>query len=750
MAAIRLNPQHGIWLALLLMAVVSLFAVRSLNPPEALPVDAPADEFSGLRAAAMLATLLGDETPHPVGSAANRAVRDRLLRQLEALGLAAEVQRTIGCSARRPICANVENVIAEIPGQTDQAVVLMAHYDSVPHSPGAADDGSGVVTLLESARALLHELKTAPPRRNRILLVFTDAEEMGLLGAEAFFAEHRWVEDVRAVINIEGSGSGGPSLLLRSSNPGGHLLRAYRETADAANAYSYSQEVFARMPNDTDFTVPDRAGIASIDFAFAFEFNHYHTPLDTVANLDTGTLQHHGDNVLPLARQLAELDLDAAEDNFSYLTLGQSLWITWPAGWTIGLALLSLAGLALTAMALSSDLGVGQLAAGIGLALACLTAGIAACFGLLWVANQITGTVVSFPAQPWPWRLLIVTGAIAPPVALTLWLKTRVSPWARFLGAWLLLGIAALTLAVIAPLAANLLIVPALVAALISCVGVLLFDRQNAVVQLGVTVLALLPLTYILITIAYAMEETQGYRLAPAIYAYPVLVGLALLPLSGTPRLLAVLTVAAFAGWLGVASVPLHSEWRPQHLSLYYVQDRDRQSAWLGTVNDNPLPAPVRAAMTVNGQPPELSPLVPWSTAEVPGMVLAASALPEAAVTVEREGNRVRITLEDSGNGDFAQIILPPDAGIRDFRMAGRAAELWERDGFLQARFFANGNQRLEFEFITDASTPVSGFVVDGSHQLPEVAGPVSDARGSLAVPRHQGDQRLAFQRIVF
>jgi hypothetical protein len=317
--------------ALIVVLGAFLAAVISMAPPAPLPLEAPPDQFSGLRAAETLRFLLGDETPHPVGSEANRAVRDRLIESIQQLGLEPRIQKTVGCSGKYPLCANVENVLAEIPGTTTDAVVMMAHYDSVPHAPGAADDGSGVVTLLESGRALVREA----PRRNRILLVFTDAEEMGLLGAEGFFAEHPWAADVKAVINIEGAGSGGPSLLLRSSSPGGHLLDAYRNSVTRPQAISYSQEVFARMPNDTDFTVSDRAGIPSIDFAFAFEFNHYHTPLDTVANLDRGTLQHHGSNVLPLVRRLAESDLNLHTPNFSYVTLAQSVWVTWPTGWTV-------------------------------------------------------------------------------------------------------------------------------------------------------------------------------------------------------------------------------------------------------------------------------------------------------------------------------------------------------------------------------------------------------------------------------
>ena len=50
---------------------------------------------------------------------------------------------------------DIVNVIAWIPGTaTSQAVLLMAHYDTVPQSPGANDNGSGVAAMLEIARLL--------------------------------------------------------------------------------------------------------------------------------------------------------------------------------------------------------------------------------------------------------------------------------------------------------------------------------------------------------------------------------------------------------------------------------------------------------------------------------------------------------------------------------------------------------------------------------------------------------------------
>jgi hypothetical protein len=109
-------------------------------------------------------------------------------------------------------CAQVENVLAAIPGETADTIVLMAHYDSVPNAPGAGDDGAAVAALLEVTRIV----KSGAPYRNTTLLAFTDAEEAGPLGAEAFFAGNPATKRVKAVINLEGSGSSGPVYLLRT------------------------------------------------------------------------------------------------------------------------------------------------------------------------------------------------------------------------------------------------------------------------------------------------------------------------------------------------------------------------------------------------------------------------------------------------------------------------------------------------------------------------------------------------------
>ena len=182
--------------ALALVASASLWVVRSqrdLVPPAGL--DAPAGEFSAARAQEHLRAVAME--PHPIGTKANHAVRDYLLTELREMGLEAQLQKATVLRSRgagqRLVGGTVENVLARLPGSSPsaakhQAVLLTSHYDSVPWSPGAGDDGSGVAAMLETLRALT----AGPPLGHDVLFLFSDGEEVGLLGAQAFVDQHPW------------------------------------------------------------------------------------------------------------------------------------------------------------------------------------------------------------------------------------------------------------------------------------------------------------------------------------------------------------------------------------------------------------------------------------------------------------------------------------------------------------------------------------------------------------------------------
>ena len=171
------------WLGIVIALVLGSFAAVSLlmlEPPDPLPASAPANEYSAERAFSHVEQIA--ERQHPVGSAANAEVRDYLVKQMEDLGLQPTVQEATSARTKEGTAsiARVHNIHARIPGSAPTGhIVLVAHYDSVPRGPGAADDGAGVAAILEIARAIT----SGSPPRNDIDIVFTDAEEPWLLGA---------------------------------------------------------------------------------------------------------------------------------------------------------------------------------------------------------------------------------------------------------------------------------------------------------------------------------------------------------------------------------------------------------------------------------------------------------------------------------------------------------------------------------------------------------------------------------------
>ncbi len=314
------------WLTLLALAVVLALSTARPAPPVPLPAGAPITEFSAERARTELAVVAA--RPHPTGSSADDEVRDTLVKRLRVLGFDVEVEDTISATdayARRwgisIVAARVRNVIARRRGTAGgSALLLMAHYDSRELAPGASDDGYGVATLLETARAL----SASPPLRHDVVLLLTEGEEQGLLGARAFFAESPAAKDVGLVLNFEARGDAGPALMFQTSEHAAALVDVLARAAPYVAATSISQEVYRRMPNDTDLTVALQAGYAAMNFANVGGFARYHRATDTVANASLSTLQHHGSYALALARAFgnAEPMVPASRGDEVFFNLG--------------------------------------------------------------------------------------------------------------------------------------------------------------------------------------------------------------------------------------------------------------------------------------------------------------------------------------------------------------------------------------------------------------------------------------------
>lgn len=323
-------------LGLLLALLLPWLIARAIGqPPEAQPLGAPGSSFSAARALEDLAVLAGDGLPRPAGSAEAAGLRERLTGLCRRRGWTLEpFTRTVVGPEGAGI---VHDLVLELPGRRDEWVLVMAHTDSVGAGPGVADDLAGVVAVLEAVRARLEQ----GPLERGLLVLFTDAEEDGLHGARAFAREDPRMDRVTCVLNLEARGCRGPSIMFQVGPGSEALMREWAARAPHPFADSISEAAYARMPNDTDFSVTRELGLPGLNFAFVGGVEVYHTPLDDLEHLDPRSLQHQGEHLLAglEAADTARLQ-DAGRG--AWLTLLGATWVA-PSRLVVPAALVALA-----------------------------------------------------------------------------------------------------------------------------------------------------------------------------------------------------------------------------------------------------------------------------------------------------------------------------------------------------------------------------------------------------------------------
>ena len=323
----------------LFLALAATFSIREQDPPAALSATAPANQFSAARAASHLPVIAA--RPHPLGSIEHKTVQDYLVSQLSAAGVEPQIQQTTIALGKGPplVMSTVQNVLGRLRGSTSggKAVLLVAHYDSMVNSFGATDNGSSVVALLETLRAL----KSGPPLKNDVIFLFTDGEELGLLGAKAFVAEHPWAEDVGLLLNFDARGNTGPIMMFEATEGNGWLIRELAQATPFPVTHSLSYELYRLLPNDTDLGVFKRVGMPGLNFANIDGIARYHAPLDNLQGIDQNSLQHRGSYALALARQFGNADLNQTrERNAIFFDVFGKFLVHYSSVWVLPFTLL--------------------------------------------------------------------------------------------------------------------------------------------------------------------------------------------------------------------------------------------------------------------------------------------------------------------------------------------------------------------------------------------------------------------------
>jgi len=328
----------------LLIVGLVYYSFFSLMPQKGSPSSIAETKFSTERALISLKEIT--KAPHYIGTKEHARVRNYLIGQLEELGLETQVQEGFVINQKWKSLDKPKNIIAQIKGsENGKSLLLLSHYDSaLTPSYGASDAGSGVVTILETLRA--YKASGKKPK-NDIVVLFTDAEEVGLDGARLFVNNHPWAKNVGIALNFEARGSGGPSNMIVETNGGNkNLIEAFME-ADVkfpvASSLMYS--IYKMLPNDTDSTVlREGADIDGFFFAFIDDHYDYHTANDTYDNLDVNTLQHQGEYLLPLVHYFGDSDLNQLKslDDYVYINLPFFKIVSYPFTWVFPMLLVAI------------------------------------------------------------------------------------------------------------------------------------------------------------------------------------------------------------------------------------------------------------------------------------------------------------------------------------------------------------------------------------------------------------------------
>jgi hypothetical protein len=728
----------GVLVAALLMLG---FAIKGmLIVPPSPPSSVAPGKFDTNRSIGRLQHILGDQRPHPVDSAADDAVRDRLIAEIQAIGLQPRIQEAMDCSGfpktRVVSCSRVRNVIATIPGRAPgRALLLDAHYDSTPTGPGAADDGIGVATLLEVG-AILEANR--PPRP--VVLLFNEGEEFGLNGSAAFVRSDPLARQVNSLINIDARGVTGPALMFETSEPNAAALSIYGRGAARPYANSLSTDFARLIPNTTDVVKFRPAHWTLLNFGIIGNETRYHSPGDTVAAIDRASIYHLGSEVLALTR-----DMTATPDPAS-LASGQTVFtdiagrmfvrIPLPiAAVLLVLLLIAALGLAWRRKAFTRPLLV---AAGM------TVAGIGASGFVAFVAT-LARPGDFWRAYPLVTYLAIYAVLIATMLAVWARLRTSIERGRVRAAAWLLILLTGAALSILLPGA----IIFFLFGPAVAMAGIALERRSPQAATILATVAVLvqfLMFAQLLALIEILLVDGPLWAVTPlaALSILPALIELSDTRLRPALTLLGMMAIASCAAAL---SLPSSSAERPAAFTIDYFRDADHGTAsWGIAAKQAPLP---------RGYPGKWhSGVLPYNgrTRWIAAAPLLDTPAPTAKLIANEpvgKGRRVRIALSPGG-GDAVAIRFAKDTKLLALGLPGVPEPLptvGEPEKPL-LRCTGRSCNGLVIEAVLSDRRPLQAELLSYRFALPPEGRSLAAARPKNAIPQYAPDSTITMTRV--
>jgi hypothetical protein len=726
----------------LLLALMGAGAALSLDPVRA---ESRADQFDARAARERLVRILGDETPHPVDSVAQDAVRERLLREIVALGFQPEVREAFVCrpQPRGALvdCGTPRNIVFSIGPANAPAVLAVSHYDSVSAAPGASDDGLGVSVWLEIARMLSQERL-----RRRVIFLFSDGEEQALLGAYAF-ANSPSMDEVESLVDLEARGSRGPAVFFESNQPNADAVAAYGAVSRPV-ANSVMADVYRLLPNSTDVTVLTRPGLDVINIAVLDGLEDYHTADDTIAAQDLRSVQHMGDSAIAVIRRLTSAPDADGSTSMAYTDIASRLFVYAPV-WAV---LIGLAFSALVSFLAFWRAGAeGRWRTFAAPPLAVLTAGVLAFVADFAIRLVRPGEDYAFaypePARAWCILLAFVAVALAVMV-----LRAHRSPQQAGAAGMLWFALLGGVASIVASGISILFALPALAYALAWLVSLVWKPAES----IGRWIAALLVLVVWGPTL-FLVELALGWDM-PLVFT--ILVTLLLLPWLGIivqargqarwRGVAGVLGAAAIAAVIASALTPVMSQSRPHALNLsYFLNATDGEARMLAGTAQRALPRELQDAF----EPEFILPGDLTETWAAPAELeqIAAPALQNMTVT---EGDERIVRGRLAMNGAYrATIRIPLSASPLRVRVNGLEtdfADVGEPLDFMNVACQGRACEGVEIElvFAADGATDADWFIIGQTPGLRVAAAETMRARRPAnTVPIQFGDTAIALTR---
>ncbi|HYD72067.1 MAG TPA: M28 family peptidase [Candidatus Binatia bacterium] len=728
--------------SVLFLALMGAGSALSLDPVRA---QSRAGQFDAHAARERLVRILGDETPHPVDTAAQDAVRERLLQEIAALGFQPDVREAFVCrpQPRGPLvdCGTPRNILFAIGPADAPAVLAVSHYDSVSASPGASDDGLGVSVWLEIARMLSRERL-----QRRVIFLFSDGEEQALLGAYAF-ANSPLMDEVESLVDLEARGSRGPAVFFESNQPNADAVAAYSAVSRPV-ANSVMADVYRLLPNSTDVTALTRPGLDVVNIAVLDGLEDYHTAHDTIASQDLRSVQHMGDSAIAVMRRLTRgPDPDAAAP-MAYADIASRAFVYAPV-WAVLAALAFSAVVAFFAFWRGGAEARWRTFAAPPLAVSAAGVLAFAADFVIRLARPGEDYAFAFPEPTRAWSILLAFVSVALAAMFT---HTARSPqqagaagmfWFAALG-----GLASI-------IASGISILFALPASAYACGWLISLAWKPAEIAgrwiAGLLVLVVWAPTLFLVELALGWDMPLVFAVLAAVLLLPwlgIIVGA-----HGEARWRGVsiaLGAAAIAAVITSTATPAMSEARPRPLNLsYFLNTTDGEAHMLAGGAQRALPRELREAF----EPEFILPgdlVETWAAPAEPEQI-PAPVLQNIAVSVgEERVVRGRLAM----NGAYRVTIRIPVAAsplrVRVNGVETNFAETGEPIDFTNVACQGRGCEGAEIELVlaAEGATDADWFIIGQTPGLPVAAAEAIRARRPVhTVPIQFGDTAISLTR---